>query len=243
MLQTTNKMYAKKTQKYANNPQKYAKTRKSNQFAISALFILDMDITRQNFCFGGLTNQSFSCTIRAIQGANKRLILYSRLGTQMYMHVTMHQSLLPVWRYDKTWYDMFSPSSVASRHGVEKRSILVWNVQFWRGTVKTAQTYNSPNVRTLWIFWRSRTIDLMLQRLVSLSHQPTSWDANLDSFCSYTFLATLALRLWGTPVEWDRWWDKPSCNRCFWSRALRRNIKCTSRNPTWQWKIWKKNTI
>ena len=106
MLQTTNKMYAKNPQKYANNPQKYAKTRKSNQFAISALFIVDMDITRQNFCFGGLTNQSFSCTIRAIQGANKRLILYSRLGTQMHMHVTMHQSLLPVWRYDMTWYDM-----------------------------------------------------------------------------------------------------------------------------------------
>ena len=154
MLQTTNKMYAKKTQKYANNPQKYAKTRKSNQFAISALFILDMDITRQNFCFGGLTNQSFSCTIRAIQGANKRLILYSRLGTQMYMHVTMHQSLLPVWRYDMIWHDMTCLAQVQWYHD------MVWkNVQFCFGTFSFGGERSKRPKRTIVQTYRTTTLE------------------------------------------------------------------------------------
>ena len=80
MLRTTNKKYAKKSQKYANNPQKYAKTRKNKQFAISTLFVLNMDLIRHSSCFSGLTNQSSQCTIRATQGANKRLILQTRLG-------------------------------------------------------------------------------------------------------------------------------------------------------------------
>jgi hypothetical protein len=51
MFQTTNKMYTKKMQKYANNPQKYAKTHKSKQFAISALFVLNTVHNSTQFLF------------------------------------------------------------------------------------------------------------------------------------------------------------------------------------------------
>jgi hypothetical protein len=67
-------MYAKKMQKYANNPQKYAKTHKSKQFAISALFVLNTVHNSTQFLFlVGLPTKAFNA--QYAQYREQRLIL------------------------------------------------------------------------------------------------------------------------------------------------------------------------
>ena len=63
----------KKTQKYANNPQKPAK-------ANNLQFRCFLSWTKFDFCFGELTNRSFQCSIRAISVGSSKRLAYFRLG-------------------------------------------------------------------------------------------------------------------------------------------------------------------
>ena len=112
--------------------------RKSNQFAISALFILDMDITHHNstkFLFWWAYQPKFFMhNTRNTRGKQKAHIILSTWDSNV--HACHNASIIAtcvtlwydmIW-HDMTWYDMFSPSSVVSRHGVEKP------VQFCFGT-------------------------------------------------------------------------------------------------------------
>ena len=61
----------KKPSKYAHNPQKYANTDKSKQFAISVLFVLDMDIIRYKKVLVGLPSKAFNAQYAQHRGQTK----------------------------------------------------------------------------------------------------------------------------------------------------------------------------
>ena len=88
---------------------------KGKQCAISAFLVLDMDIIRQLVVFG-VGSQSFQRTIRAKQGANQGLILYSRVGDKSMirlgfeLHACHNASIIATCVMLR--YDIFSLSSV-----------------------------------------------------------------------------------------------------------------------------------
>ena len=61
----------KQPSKYAHNPQKYANTDKSKQYAISVLFVLDMDIIRYKKVLVGLPSKAFNAQYAQHRGQTK----------------------------------------------------------------------------------------------------------------------------------------------------------------------------
>lgn len=137
----------KKTQKYVNNPQKPAKTRKSKQFAISLFFF--MNKIRLLFWRAHQPKLSMLNTRNISEVKQKARILSTwwqknnRLGLALsYLHVTMHAWLLPVGRYDET--------CVAEAQWYSNLSLLVWKGLFtfgWEHSILAGNFHNGPRVQ------------------------------------------------------------------------------------------------
>ena len=99
----------KKPSKYAHNPQKYANTDKSKQFAISVLFVLDMDIIQYKKVLVGLPSKAFNAQYAQHRGQTKGsytldlvIKIWSDVTRITYMSQCIHHCYLcdaMIWRF------------------------------------------------------------------------------------------------------------------------------------------------
>ena len=133
-------------------------------------------------------------------------------------------------------------------------SILFWNVQFWRGTVKTAQTCNSPNVQILWNFWRCRYMCVCVNTVNPYESPIYLLDQRRNASQKVELPRCHHQTCWGQgPVPWwsrptTAHWDSAGCGWSTYPRALGQSdspcaVQCTCEAlGSWRWDnfIWKK---
>ena len=137
----------KKTQKYANNPQKYAKTHKSKQFAISALFVLNNGHNSTQFLFWWAYQPKLSMHNTRNTGSkgsyyNLDLVIKVWSDWDSNLHACHNASIIAVWRYDMTWYDILAQ--------VQWYNDMVWKSLFnfvLERSVLAGNGQNGPNVQ------------------------------------------------------------------------------------------------